>query len=167
MEEQKKKRGRPKKVQDTSVVNEVVTEKKKRGRPKKYNPYREFPENIQEIFKTYIDDYINIISLVLSYKGKSERISQSDWNVIYNHINEINNKLYEEDNVFQVTNMDYHYKINSQWKTIDYFREQQKIKFIDEFYNNPLDKDDKVYNGYMIYSHLKLYISESSKEQKL
>ena len=51
MEETKKKRGRPKKVQDTSV-NEVVVEKKKRGRPKKYNPYREFTEKDQKIFFT-------------------------------------------------------------------------------------------------------------------
>lgn len=166
MEETKKKRGRPKKVQDASV-NEVVTEKKKRGRPKKYNPYREFTEENQNIFKTYIEDYNNIITLFLSYKDKDIRISKNDWNIIYNHVKDINDKICEEDNVFHIFNNEYHYKPESSWKPLDAFREQQKLKFIDDFYNNPLDKNDTVYNGYMIYSHLKLYIIESSKEQKI
>lgn len=165
MEKTKKKRGRPKKVQDTSV-NEVV-EKKKRGRPKKYNPYRDFTEEDQKIFKTYIEDYKDIITLFLSYKNKNIRISKNDWNIIYNHVKNINDKICEDDDVFHIFTNEYHYKPESSWKPLDAFREQQKLKFIDDFFNNPLDKNDTVYNGYMIYSHLKLYIIESSKEQTI
>ena len=123
MEEQKKKRGRPKKIiSDTSIneTTEVQVEKKKRGRPKKYNPYREFSDNIENIFKTYIEDYNDIILKFLSYKDKDIRISQDDWNTIYNHIKDITGQFNanneENDNVFYIINADLHYKTNSSWK---------------------------------------------------
>ena len=106
--------------------------------------------------------------MFLSYKDKTNRINQIDWNIIYNHIKHITELLYEDDNVFRNINLDYHYKINSQWKSIDQVREQQKINFVNYFYNcENLNDEDFIYNGYMIFCHLKLYIAESSKEQKI
>ena len=167
MELEKKKRGRPKKIKDLSNTENIIIEKKKRGRPKKYNPYREFSDIIKNIFKTYINDYKDIILLFLSYKDKNNRITEIDWNIIYNHVKNIIEKL-SNDNIFHNISSDYHYKINSQWKSIDQFREQQKINFENYFYNyEKLNSEDFIYNGYMIFCHMKLYIVESSKEQKI
>jgi hypothetical protein len=163
---EKKRRGRPRKSDIKIADVSVVTEKKKRGRPKKFNLYSDFKDDINNIFKTYIQDYQNIIDLFLSYKDKTDRINQDDWNIIYNHIKEIYAK-FNNDDIFYPMDIEYHYKLNSQYKPIDLVREQQKIKFVYNFINHPLDKDDIIYNGYMIYLQLKLFIKESSKEQKI
>ena len=157
-----KKRGRPKKFSDTSVITEEQP-KKKRGRPRKNSIYREFSDSINNLFISYVTTYNDIIEKVISY-NESERISQDDWNIINNHIKFILEQL--QDELFNNEFKDYHYKPKSSWKAIDKVREQQRINYIKYFYNNE-NIEDISYKGFMIFYHLKLYITESSKECKI
>lgn len=145
----------------TEITDVSIPVKKKRGRPKKFALYRNFSEIITNTFSNYLEQYKNIIDIILSYNNKDNRISQDDWNIIYNHVKYINDII--KDDVFISLNEEYHYKPNSQWKTIDQIREKDMIKYINNFYNNQFI-EDIVYKSFMIYSHIKLYISESSKE---
>ena len=153
---EKKKRGRPKKIVDTSVIEEQP--KKKRGRPKKFALYKDFSENITNIFSNYLITYKDIIENFINHDDN--RINQNDWNIIYEHVKQLSKQIHND-----IEFDDYHYKINSQWKSIDNIREQQRKQYITFFYNENID--DNIYKGYMIYCHLKSYISESSKESKI
>ena len=146
---------------NTDIIDTSIPVKKKRGRPKKFALYRDFSEIIKNTFNNYLEQYKNIIDIILSYNNKDNRISQDDWNIIYNHVKYINDII--KDDVFSNLNEEYHYKPNSQWKIIDQIRENDMIKYINNFYNNQFI-EDIVYKSFMIYSHIKLYISESSKE---
>ena len=52
-----------------------------------------------------------------------------------------------------------------EWRDIDEVRETQRKNAVKHFYEN--ENLDPIYKAYMIFTHMKLYISESSKEMKV
>lgn len=145
----------------TEVVEEPV--KKKRGRPRKENPYRYFQSYVQETFKDYAETYAELIESFYNVPSEA-RIEKSQWEEINNHIKQICERLTtSHDFIYKFDK--YNYRPNSSWRCIDKVREEQRKKFVNEWYNNA--NIDNVYKGYMIFSHLKLYIVESSKEMKV
>ena len=145
----------------TEVVEEPV--KKKRGRPRKEIPYRDFQSYIQETFKDYAETYAELIESF--YNAPTDtRIEKSQWDDINNHIKQICERLTTSPD-FNHKFDKYNYRPNSSWRGIDKVREEQRKKFVNEWYNNA--NIDNVYKGYMVFSHLKLYIVESSKEMKV
>lgn len=143
------------------VVEEPV--KKKRGRPRKENPYRDFQPNVQETFKDYAETYAELIESFYNVPTEA-RIEKPQWEEINNHVKQICERL-ETSNDFNHKFDKYNYRPNSSWGGIDKIREEQRKKFVNEWYNNA--NIDNVYKGYMVFSHLKLYIVESSKEMKV
>src|SRR5574344_17224 len=124
---------------DIEIVEQPV--KKKRGRPRKVHPYEEFQP----------------------YMKENKRIDKRFWNAIYEHVRTLNNKLYEEYSCGFKFN-EYTYRTDSQWRDIDEVRETQRKNAVKHFYEN--ENLDPIYKAYMIFTHMKLYISESSKEMK-
>ena len=147
------------------VIAEVVEElvKKKRGRPRKENPYRDFQPNVQETFKDYAETYAELIESFYNVPTEA-RIEKPQWEKINNHVKQICERL-EASHNFNHKFDKYNYRPNSSWGGIDKIREEQRKKFVNEWYNNA--NIDNVYKGYMVFSHLKLYIVESSKEMKV
>ena len=60
---------------------------------------------------------------------------------------------------------EYTYRPDVQWRDIDEVRETQRKNAVKHFYEN--ENLDPIYKAYMIFTHMKLYISESSKEMKV
>lgn len=150
-------------MEDNKEIEEVIEQpvKRKRGRPKKHHPYEEFQPYIKEAFATYIEDNYDMIYLFMNAK---KRIDKKFWESIYNHVRKLNNDLYEQDScVFEFK--EYTYRSESQWRGIDEVREEQRKNAVKHFYEN--ENLDPVYKGYMIFTHMKLYIAESSKEMKV
>lgn len=145
----------------TETIEEPV--KRKRGRPRKENPYREFQPYIQEIFKDYTETYTELIESFCN-TPLDVRIENTKWQEIYLHVKQICDKLQTFNN-FTDTFDTYSYRPNSSWRGIDKIRENQRKRFVNNWYNN--NNIDSVYKGYMVFLHLKLYISESSKEMKV
>lgn len=143
------------------VAEEPV--KKKRGRPRKENPYRDFQPNVQETFKDYAETYAELIESFYNVPTEA-RIEKPQWEEINNHVKQICERL-ETSHDFNHKFDKYNYRPNTSWRGIDKIREEQRKKFVNEWYNNA--NIDNVYKGYMVFSHLKLYIVESSKEMKV
>lgn len=143
------------------VVEEPV--KKKRGRPRKEDPYRDFQPHVQETFKDYAETYAELIESFYNVPTEA-RIEKSQWEEINNHVKQICERL-ESSHDFIHKFGKYNYRPNSSWGGIDKIREEQRKKFVNGWYNNA--NIDNVYKGYMVFSHLKLYIVESSKEMKV
>jgi hypothetical protein len=145
----------------TEITDVSIPVKRKRGRPKKFALYADFSDIIVNTFNNYLNDYKSIIDLIISYKNLDERINQKDWNLLYEHVKHINDII--KDVSFNGLKSEYHYRINSQWKSLDQIRENNRINMIEDIYNDPII-EDVVYKSFMIFSHIKLYIIESSKE---
>lgn len=145
----------------TEVIEEPV--KKKRGRPRKENPYRDFQPHIQDIFKDYAETYAELIESFYNVPTEA-RIEKPQWEEINNHVKQICERL-EAFHDFNYKFDNYNYRPSSLWRGLDKIREEQRKQFVNELYNNT--NIDNVYKGYMVFSHLKLYIVESSKEMKV
>ena len=133
-----------------------VTEqpKKKRGRPKKVDSFAEFKPIIIETFTGYVDKYKPLLEKFVNTEG---RVSKEDWFALYQHV-----KLTSEKIDKQVPN--YNYKIDSQWKLIDTIHEELRKDSIRDFLNH--DEIPDMLKGWLIFSNLSVYISESAKEAK-
>ena len=59
---------------NTDIIDTSIPVKKKRGRPKKFALYRDFSEIIKNTFNNYLEQYKNIIDIILSYNNKDNRI---------------------------------------------------------------------------------------------
>lgn len=147
-------------IKDTEEIVEQPV-KRKRGRPKKHHPYEEFQPYIKEAFATYIEDNYDMIYL---FMNANKRIDKKFWENIYNHVRKLNNDLHEQYSYGFKFN-EYTYRSESQWRGIDEVRENQRKNAVKHFYEN--ENLDAVYRGYMIFTHMKLYIAESSKEMKV
>lgn len=149
-------------MEENIIENTVeVPAKRKRGRPKKEHPYSDFQDEIKEVFKSYIDDNKELIE---SFINSTKRIDKKHWLTIYNHVSDICNSLNTKNSYLDKFS-DYSYRPDSMWRGLDEFRENQRKEFIKNFYQN-IDLD-LIYRSYMIFSHFKIYISESSKEMKV
>ena len=137
------------------MAEEIIEQpKKKRGRPKKVDPYAEFNESIINTFKEYINTYKD---LLYGFINNSERINKSEWELIYNHVKEINNILGKDY-------PEYTYKQSSKWKLLDDIHEKMRkehIKFIIE--ENAIEEPLK---SWLVFNHLSVYIAESSAQLK-
>lgn len=131
-------------------------QKKKRGRPKKYNPYNEFQPDVIDVFSSYFDSYRDIIE---AFYNSTSRIEKAQWEMIYEHIKAICEKCSHE-NIKPCT-----YKPNSSWSGLDEIHEERRKSFVKGFAERQIE--NSTYKGYMIFSHLKYYIIESSKEMKV
>lgn len=150
-------------MEENKDTEEIIEQpvKRKRGRPKKHHPYEEFQPYIKETFATYIEDNYDMIYL---FMNANKRIDKKFWENIYNHVRKLNNDLYEKYSYGFKFN-EYTYRSESQWRGIDEVRENQRKNAVKHFYEN--ENLDTVYRGYMIFTHMKLYIAESSKEMKV
>ena len=146
-------------IDTEEIVEQPI--KKKRGRPKKHHPYEEFQPYIKETFANYIEDNYDMIYL---FMNANKRIDKKFWETIYNHVRKLNNDLYEKYS-YGFNFDEYTYRPDSQWRGIDEVREEQRKNAVKHFYDD--NALDTVYRGYMIFSHMKLYIAESSKEMKV
>lgn len=144
---------------DIEIIEQPV--KKKRGRPRKVHPYEEFQPYIKETFANYLNDNYDMIYL---FMNANKRIDKRFWNAIYEHVRTLNNKLYEKYSCGFKFN-EYTYRPDVQWRDIDEVRETQRKNAVKYFYEN--ENLDPIYKAYMIFTHMKLYISESSKEMKV
>lgn len=160
----KKKRGIHKKIVSDANDETVVTEKKKRGRPKK-EPV-DFLDYIKETFNDYVSVYSNLITEFIN-ASNDIRINKNQWDKINKHVEDIREIMRTKSggDYFLNKKEDYSYKSDSQWKGIDQVRENMRKKYVSSFYNN--EYYDSVYKGYLIWQHLRVYISESSKESKI
>ena len=102
--------------------------------------------------------------MIYLFMNANKRIDKRFWNAIYEHVRTLNNKLYEEYSCGFKFN-EYTYRLDVQWRGIDEVRETQRKNAVKYFYEN--ENLDPIYKAYMIFTHMKLYISESSKEMKL
>lgn len=152
IEQPKKKRGRPKKI---DLIHEITEQpKKKRGRPKKIDPFADYNEIIINTFNGYLTVYNNLLN---DFINSEERIIKEIWDKIYNHVKQINEVLGKNT-------PEYNYKINSQWKLIDNIRENMRKDYIKDIIDKKEIEDPL--KSVLVFNHLSVYIAESSKEMK-
>ena len=128
--------------------------KKKRGRPKKVDSFAEFKPIVIDTFTGYVDQYK---SLLEKFSNTKERISKEYWSSLYHHVRLISEKINKQI-------PDYSYKIDSQWKLIDTVHEELRKDAIRDFLAH--DEIPDMLKGWLIFSNLSVYISESAKEAK-
>ncbi len=161
---QKKKRGRPKKS-ETLVAEPVDTSviKRKRGRPRKV-PFS-FSEDIINVFNNYTVDNKELLNMFIN--STESRVSQTIWNKINDNVKSYVNKLDGKDFFLSdFKKYDYAYKPNSSWKSIDSVKELSRKKCVNELLNDKVIEDE-IYRSYLIFNHLKIYITETAKEIKI
>ena len=137
-------------------MSENVTEqpKKKRGRPKKIDPFADFSETTINAFNGYLDTYNTLLT---DFINSTERLTKSNWESIYSHVKQINEILGK-------TTPEYNYKINSQWKPMDNIRENMRKEYIKDIISK--EEIGEPLKSWLVFNHLSVYISESSKEMK-
>lgn len=72
------------------MTETIEQPKKKKGRPKKVNSFAEFKPIIIETFTGYVDQYK---SLLEKFSNTKERISKEDWSSLYHHVRLISEKI--------------------------------------------------------------------------
>lgn len=72
------------------MTETIEQPKKKRGRPKKVDSFAEFKPIIIETFTGYVDQYK---SLLEKFSNTKERISKEDWSSLYHHVKLISEKI--------------------------------------------------------------------------
>lgn len=72
------------------MTETIEQPKKKRGRPKKVDSFAEFKPIIIETFTGYVDQYK---SLLEKFSNTKERISKEDWSSLYHHVRLISEKI--------------------------------------------------------------------------
>ena len=70
-----------------------ATEKKKRGRPKKVDSYAEFKPIIINTFTGYVDKYKDLLE---SFANNESRLNKKDWTEIYDHVKYITSCIEKE-----------------------------------------------------------------------
>lgn len=72
------------------MTETIEQPKKKRGRPKKVDSFAEFKPIIIETFTGYVDQYK---SLLEKFSNTKERISKEYWSSLYHHVRLISEKI--------------------------------------------------------------------------
>ena len=136
------------------MTETIEQPKKKRGRPKKVDSFAEFKPIVIETFTGYVDQYKPLLE---KFSNTKERVSKEDWSSLYHHVRLISEKINKQI-------PDYSYKIDSQWKLIDTVHEELRKDAIRDFLAH--DEIPDMLKGWLIFSNLSVYISESAKEAK-
>ena len=127
--------------------------KKKRGRPKKVDSFAEFKQEIVDMFSDYVNNHKALLEL---FVNSEKHLSKAEWLTIQQHVNTVNGELGK-------TVTEYTYKPDSSWKLIDNLRKDMRKNNIKDIMSLDIDNTLK---GWIIFNHLAVYISESSKEMK-